>query len=192
VSARRSPAGPVRAIVLVALGVATWALVLSSGVHATIAGVALGLVYAPAPAGRVRHALEPWVNGIVLPLFALSASMVVIPHVKEGGLSPVFWGVAVALPIGKLIGITLGAFLARAMMPAAERAASLRLREVLVIATLGGIGFTISLLMAELAFRGDEELVASATLGVLGGSVVALLLGGITTALVARRSRLSS
>jgi NhaA family Na+:H+ antiporter len=63
---------------------------------------------------------------------------------------------------------------------------------VLVIATLGGIGFTISLLMAELAFRGDEELVASATLGVLGGSLVALLLGGITTALVARRSRLSS
>jgi NhaA family Na+:H+ antiporter len=192
VSARRSPAGPVRAIVLVALGVATWALVLSSGVHATIAGVALGLVYAPAPAGRVRQALEPWVNGIVLPLFALSASMVVIPHVKEGGLSPVFWGVAVALPLGKLIGITLGAFLARAMVPAAERAASLRLREVLVIATLGGIGFTISLLMAELAFRGDEGLVASATLGVLGGSVVALLLGGITTALVARRSRLSS
>jgi NhaA family Na+:H+ antiporter len=63
---------------------------------------------------------------------------------------------------------------------------------VLVVATLGGVGFTISLLMAELAFRGDAELVASATLGVLGGSLVALVLGGVTTGLVARRARLSS
>jgi len=189
-SARRRPTGAVRGVLLVVVGVAVWVLVLTSGVHATIAGVALGLVYAPAPAGRVRHALEPWVNGVVLPLFALSASMVVIPHVKDGGLSSVFWGVAVALPVGKLVGITLGALLARAMMPAAERAVSLRGREVLVVAALGGVGFTISLLMAELAFRGDSELVASATLGVLSGSLVAIVLGGVTTAIGARRARL--
>ncbi len=191
-SARRRPNAAARGALLVLLGVTVWVLVLSSGVHATIAGVALGLVYASRPAGRVRHALEPWVNGAVLPLFALSASMVVVPHIKEGGISPVLWGVLVALPVGKLVGITLGAALARGMMPASERAASLPLREVLVVATLGGVGFTISLLMAELAFRGDAELVASATLGVLGGSVVALVLGGVTTGLVARRARLSS
>lgn len=191
-SARRRPAAPVRGVLLVLIGAAVWALVLSSGVHATLAGVALGFVYAARPAQRVRHALEPWVNGAVLPLFALSASMVVIPHVREGGLSPVFWGVLVALPVGKLVGITLGAVLARGMMPAAERAAALPLREALVVAALGGVGFTISLLMAELAFRGDAELVASATLGVLGGSLVALLFGGVTTVAVARRARLSS
>jgi NhaA family Na+:H+ antiporter len=191
-SARRRPNAATRGALLVLLGVTVWVLVLSSGVHATIAGVALGLVYASRPAGRVRYALEPWVNGAVLPLFALSASMVVVPHIKEGGISPVLWGVLVALPVGKLVGITLGAALARGMMPASERAASLPLREVLVVATLGGVGFTISLLMAELAFRGDAELVASATLGVLGGSVVALVLGGVTTGLVARRARLSS
>jgi NhaA family Na+:H+ antiporter len=191
-SARRRPNAATRGALLVLLGVTVWVLVLSSGVHATIAGVALGLVYASRPAGRVRHALEPWVNGAVLPLFALSASMVVVPHIKEGGISPVLWGVLVALPVGKLVGITLGAALARGMMPASERAASLPLREVLVVATLGGVGFTISLLMAELAFRGDAELVASATLGVLGGSLVALVLGGVTTGLVARRARLSS
>jgi NhaA family Na+:H+ antiporter len=191
-SARRRPGAPARAGILVALGLAVWVLVLSSGVHATIAGVALGLVYAPRPAGRARHALEPWVNGAVLPLFALSASMVVIPHVKEGGLSPVFWGIVVALPVGKLVGITLGALLARVMMPAAERSVALPTREVLVVAALGGVGFTISLLMAELAFRGDAELVASATLGVLAGSLIALVLGGVTTAVVARRARLSS
>ena len=192
ISARRRPRAGVRLAVLVALGVATWMLVLSSGVHATIAGVALGLVFSPAPAHRARHALEPWVNGLVLPLFALSASLVVVPQVREGGLSPVFWGVVVALPLGKLVGITLGALLARRMMPASERVAAIRPREVLVVATLGGVGFTISLLMAELAFRGDAELVASATLGVLCGSLAALVLGGVTTALVARRSRLSS
>jgi NhaA family Na+:H+ antiporter len=82
--------------------------------------------------------------------------------------------------------------LARGMMPPAERAVALRTREVLVVATLGGVGFTISLLMAELAFRGDGGLVASATLGVLTGSLGALVLGGLTTAIVARRARLSS
>ncbi len=191
-SARRRPSAPVRGTLLVLIGVAVWVLVLSSGVHATIAGVALGLVYAPRPAARVRRALEPWVNGAVLPLFALSASMVVIPHVEDGGLSPVLWGVLVALPLGKLVGITLGGVLARRMMPASARAVSLPAREILVVATLGGVGVTSSLLMADLAFRGDAELVASATLGVLGGSLIALVVGGVTTAIVARNSRVSS
>jgi len=191
-SARRSPIPGIRVVLLVALGLAAWVLVLLSGVHATIAGVALGLVFAPGPAGRARRALEPWINGAVLPLFALSASLVIVPQLGAGGPSPVFWGVAVALPLGKLVGITAGALIARTLMPRAERAAALPAAEVLVVAALGGVGFTISLLMGELAFRGDAELVASATLGVLLGSLVALVLGGSTTALVARRARLSS
>ncbi|TPX04339.1 Na+/H+ antiporter NhaA [Schumannella luteola] len=192
VSARRSLAPAVRVVLLVAIGVAVWALVLSSGIHATIAGVALGLVFSPGPAHRTRHTLEPWVNGVVLPLFALSASMVAIPEVREGGLGGVFWGVLIALPVGKLLGITAGALISRRMMPASERAVALRLPEVLVVATLGGVGFTISLLMAELAFRGETTLVASATLAVLAGSLVAILVGGVTTAVVARRMRVSS
>ncbi len=67
------------AIVLVILAITTWVLVLQSGVHATIAGVALGLAMSQRPALRTRHALEPWVNGIVLPLFAFSAALVAIP-----------------------------------------------------------------------------------------------------------------
>ncbi|QEO10163.1 Na+/H+ antiporter NhaA [Protaetiibacter larvae] len=191
-STRTTPFPVVRTVLLVVLGITAWALVLTSGVHATVAGVALGLVLAPRTAVRVRHALEPWVNALVLPLFALTASMVAIPAVREGGLSAVFWGVFVALPVGKLLGITAGALLAARLAPRAERASGLRPREILVVATLGGVGFTISLLMAELAFRGDPELVAAATLAVLSGSLVALVVGGVTTALVARRSRLSS
>ena len=192
VSARRRPGRGIRIPLLVLIGIAVWSLVLLSGVHATIAGVALGLVYAPGPASRARHMLEPAVNGVVLPLFAFSASMVVVPAVREGGLQPVFWGVLVALPVGKLVGIAAGAFLARAMMARSERSAALRADEVAVIATLGGVGFTISLLMAELAFRGDAELIASATLAVLAGSLAAIVIGGVTTALVARRARISS
>lgn len=191
-SARRDMPTGLRAVLLIVLGVAVWALILSSGVHATVAGVALGLVFAPGPAAHTRHMVEPWVNGLVLPLFAFSASMVMIPEVRAGGLSTVFWGVLIALPVGKLIGITAGALIARALAPASERAAALKIPEVLVVATLGGVGFTISLLMAELAFRSDRELVAAATLAVLAGSLIAIIIGGTTTAVVARRTRLSS
>ena len=93
-------------IALVVLAIATWVLVSQSGVHATIAGVALGLAMAQQPALRTRHALEPWVNGIVLPLFAFSAALVAIPAVSLGELSPAFWGVLVALPVGKIVGIS--------------------------------------------------------------------------------------
>lgn len=191
-SARRTMPAKLRVALLLVIGVGTWVLVLNSGVHATIAGVALGLVFATGPAGRTRHAVEPWVNGLVLPLFAFSASMVVIPDVRGSGLGAVFWGILVALPVGKLVGITLGALIARAVVPPAERAGALRLPEILVVATLGGVGFTISLLMAELAFRGDRDLVAAATLAVLAGSLVAIVIGGVTTAVAARRSRFSS
>ncbi len=192
VSGRSSLPSGIRVALLLVLGVGAWVLVLLSGVHATIAGVALGLVFAPRAAGVTRRAIEPWVNGVVLPLFAFSASMVVIPQVKDGGLGSVFWGVLIALPVGKLVGITAGALIARALVPRAERATALRMPEVLVVATLGGVGFTISLLMAELAFRGDQDLVASATLAVLAGSLIAVVAGGTTTAVVARRLRLSS
>ena len=67
------------AIVLVLLAVLTWVLVYESGVHATIAGVLLGLAMAQTPALRTRHAMEPWINGVVLPIFAFSAALVVIP-----------------------------------------------------------------------------------------------------------------
>jgi NhaA family Na+:H+ antiporter len=65
------------AVLLVIVGIATWVLVYESGVHATIAGVALGLAMSQRPALHVRHALEPWVNGFVLPLFAFSAALAV-------------------------------------------------------------------------------------------------------------------
>ena len=172
-------------IALVILGIATWVLVYESGVHATIAGVALGLAMAQQPALHARHALEPWVNGVVLPLFAFSAALVIIPSVAPSQLAPAFWGVLIALPVGKIIGITL---LGWVSLRVGNRGAAphLSFADLLSAGALGGIGFTVSLLLSELAFAGDPLLRDEATLGVLGGSLISLIIAGV---LVAQRAR---
>jgi NhaA family Na+:H+ antiporter len=175
-------------VVMVLLAVLTWWLVYDSGVHATIAGVALGLVMARRPAGRVTHALEPWSNGLILPLFAFSAALVPIPQVAPSELSPAFWAILVALPVGKLVGITLGGWLGSFTKRGAERG-RISLPGLLTIAALGGIGFTVSLLMNELAFAGSEEVRAEGTLAVLVGSAVAIVVSGVCVSLLARRNR---
>lgn len=164
-------------IVLIGLAIATWVLVLLSGVHATIAGVVLGLAMAQQPALRTRHALEPWVNGIVLPVFAFSAALVVIPAVAPSELSPAFWGVLVALPVGKIVGITVFGWLSLRL---GSRGAppALAFGDLLAAGALGGIGFTVSLLLSELAFADAPSLRDQATLGVLAGSVISLILAG--------------
>ncbi|MFC7430270.1 MULTISPECIES: Na+/H+ antiporter NhaA [unclassified Agrococcus] len=176
---------PLRVAIAIAC-VALWWLVLQSGVHATIAGVAAGLVLAPAPAESARHRLEPFVNGLILPVFAFVAASVAIPRVPLGELSPVFLAIAVALPLGKLVGITAAGWLGQVALrtPRAER---LPLGDLVTVALLGGIGFTVALLMNELAHRGSEELVVDGTLGVLLGSLVAVVLGGTLAAIRSAR-----
>jgi NhaA family Na+:H+ antiporter len=176
------------AVALVVLAIATWVLVLQSGVHATIAGVALGLAMAQRPALHIRHALEPWVNGIVLPLFAFSAALVVIPGVSAGGLSPAFWGVLVGLPVGKIVGITLFGWVA---LRIGNRGATAQLAfpDLLAAGALGGIGFTVSLLLSELAFATEPGIRDQAILGVLAGSVVSLVVAAILVSLRAAHHR---
>ena len=166
----------------------TWWLVYDSGVHATIAGVALGLVMSRRPAGRVTHVLEPWSNGLILPLFAFSAALVVIPSVAPSQLKPAFWGILVALPIGKLIGITLGGWLGSFTRSREERR-KISFFALVTISTLGGIGFTVSLLMNELAFASDGLVRSEGTLAVLLGSAVSIVAAGVCVSLLARRSR---
>lgn len=176
------------AIALVVIAVATWVLVYKSGVHATIAGVALGLAMAQQPALRTRHALEPWVNGVVLPVFAFSAALVVIPAVSPSQLSPAFWGVLVALPVGKVIGIAVFGWIAQRVAPT-EAEPPLPVLDLLAAGALGGIGFTVSLLLSELAFADTPALRDQATLGVLAGSVISLILAASLVSLRAWRYR---
>jgi NhaA family Na+:H+ antiporter len=167
---------------LIVLGVAAWVLVFLSGVHPTIAGVALGLVMADSAGGRSRHAIEPWSNAVILPLFALVAALVPIPQASPAELSPAFWGVLIGMPVGKVLGITAGALVAIALAGRRNRQSRMPLPDIVAIAALGGIGFTVSLLMNELAFETQPEVADEVTLAVLLASIVAAIVGGALTA----------
>ncbi|MET0735988.1 MAG: Na+/H+ antiporter NhaA, partial [Microbacterium sp.] len=167
------------AVALVVLALAAWVLVYLSGVHATIAGVALGLAMGQQPALHARHAIEPWVNAVVLPIFAFSSASVLIPAVSPAQLSGAFWGVLVALPIGKIVGISLFGWLALRLEHRGRRPPALTFADLIAAGALGGIGFTVSLLLSELAFAEHPAIRDQATLGVLAGSVVSLVLAGI-------------
>jgi len=167
---------------MIVMAVAAWMLVLAGGVHATIAGVALGLSVAQGPGMRANHALAPSVNGGILPVFALSAALVPIPDVRPAELSPAFWGILVALPVGKLIGIAGAGWLAQRLFAGPAGSAEhprLAFGDLLAAGALGGIGFTVSLLLAQLAFAGDGLLADEAVLGVLAGSLISLAAAGV-------------
>ncbi|WP_347757294.1 Na+/H+ antiporter NhaA [Agrococcus sp. ProA11] len=172
-------------IALLAVALITWWLIAMSGIHATIAGVLLGLVLSPAPAESARERLEPFTNGIVLPLFAFTSASVAIPQVPLNELSPVFWAIVVALPFGKLFGITIAGLIGQAALrvPKPER---VKLSELIGISLLGGIGFTVSMLMNELAHRSAEDLIVEGTLGVLAGSLIAVVLGAFYLGFLSR------
>ncbi|MEJ1087201.1 Na+/H+ antiporter NhaA [Microbacterium sp. Mu-80] len=170
------------------IGVVTWGLMATSGIHATIAGVLLGLFMSPAPAEKLRHGLEPTVNGVILPVFAFVAAFVVIPQVAPSELSPAFWAILIALPVGKIIGIGLFGWIAMRIKPKGA-APAMVFPDLLAAGTLGGIGFTVSLLLANLAFAEDRMLRDEAILGVLGGSLIALILSGIIVSARARHYR---
>ena len=174
--------------ILLLLAAGTWVLVYLSGVHATIAGVALGLAMAQQPALHTRHAMEPWVNVIVLPLFAFSSALVIIPAVSIEELTPAFYGILIALPVGKILGISLFGWISQRVAhdPAMPR---LPLADLIAAGALGGIGFTVSLLLSELAFEGNDLLTDEAVLGVLSGSLISVIIAGILVSTRARHYR---
>ena len=160
------------------VGVVLWASVLKSGVHATLAGVALAFFIPPRSARRLEHDLHPPVAFGVLPLFAFANAGVPLHGVSAGALlAPVPLGIAAGLVLGKLAGVFLGSFavirLGFAQLPQGVGWASMA-----GVAVLCGIGFTMSLFIAGLAFEGHGALYAVQTrLGILCGSLVSALLG---------------
>jgi Na+:H+ antiporter, NhaA family len=128
------------------------------------------------PVVRVQAALHPWVAFGVMPLFALANAGVAIQGVNlDGAAFTVLTGVAAALVIGKPIGILLGSWLA-VRIGISRLPPGVTWQGIGVVGCLGGIGFTMSIFIAMLAF-GDAELLAAAKLGVLLASLVAAVLG---------------
>lgn len=174
--------------VLVPLALVTWLLVHESGVHATIAGVLLGLVVPVARAGsgtpctaeHFEHVWRPVSAGIAIPVFAFFGAGV---DLRDGGLGAVFGEpAAVAVVLGLVVGKPLGVMLASWLVARFTRATlddDIAWRDLLGLSFLTGIGFTVSLLISELAFAGDEQLDAHVRGGVIIGSLVSALLAVI-------------
>jgi Na+:H+ antiporter, NhaA family len=175
----------------IALG--TWFAVHESGVHATIAGVALGLLTRvkkdsyerSAPAIRLEHRLQPWSAGLAVPAFALFAAGVPIsPSALDQMLDDrVAVAVIVGLLAGKLIGI-FGAAFAAVRLRFAVLPNDLGWRDMAAVSMLGGVGFTVSLLIADLSLdAGAADRVKAAVL--LASAAASLL----AAAMLVRRSR---
>lgn len=176
-----------QATLLVVVALFAWYFTYLSGVHATIAGVALGLVLQPRLAGQAAHALQPTTNAVILPLFAFVSALVVIPDLAPSELSPAFWGIAVGLPLGKIVGITIAGSIVAAIIHRGEATETIvKGWDVVTVSAVAGIGFTVSLLMNELAFANNALIRDEGVLGVLIGSAISIVIGG---SLVIWRSR---
>jgi NhaA family Na+:H+ antiporter len=174
-------------LVRVASFLLLWYCVLQSGVHATIAGVVLGLIIPARKAHGLVGKIQPWTNSIVLPMFAFFAVAIAIPSF-ESSSSTVFLGILVGLPVGKIVGITLFALIANSLASKDARM-ELKALDFLAVAALAGVGFTVSLLMAKLAFEDQPDLAAEATLAVILGSVISMLIGAAIARSRARHYR---
>ncbi|MGH2392920.1 MAG: Na+/H+ antiporter NhaA, partial [Candidatus Limnocylindria bacterium] len=207
------------------LGIVVWLATYQSGVHATIAGVVIGLITPARPlleegvardfarqamrdgvidanelrrykfligesvsvAERLERRLHPWTSYVVLPIFALANAGIDL----RGGVlgdalaSPVTAGVAVGLVVGKIVGVTLASWLA--VVSRLGRLPHRTTWGMLVgLGAVAGIGFTVSLFIAELSFDPGSSLEGPAKVGILGGSVVAAVLGAALLVLTTR------
>jgi Na+:H+ antiporter, NhaA family len=167
-----------RWVILYALpGAAIWIGLLHAGVHPALAGVILGFLLPRGCAPRAEHAIRPWVVFGIMPLFALANAGVTL-HPLTLDLPTAIrlaGGIALALVLGKPLGIILaaatGVKLGWCALPP-----DIDLRRFCVVGFLGGIGFTMSLFVCNLAFT--NELLATAKLAVLVGSTLAAF-GGL-------------
>lgn len=170
--------------VYVPLALVIWALMYNSGIHATIAGVAMGLMVRctthkgedRSPGERIEHLVRPLSAGLAVPLFALFSAGVSISAKALGDVftQPETLGVVLGLFVGKTVGIFGGTWL-MARFTRASLSDDLAWPDVFALATLAGIGFTVSLLIGELAFVGDAVLTDEVKAAVLTGSLLAAL-----------------
>ena len=168
--------------------IAAWVLMHESGVHATIAGVAIGLATralpdpdeSTSPAEHYEHLIRPISAGFAVPLFALFAAGVTINPEKLAQVftTPIGLGIVVGLVVGKTIGITGGTWVA-VRYTRATLARGLTWADVTVVSVLAGIGFTVSLLIASLAFETDDALIELSKTAILVASLLAAVLASI-------------
>jgi NhaA family Na+:H+ antiporter len=162
-----------------------WFLMMKSGVHATIAGVLLAFAIPfssraedeKSPSHRLEHVLHKPVAFVILPLFALANTAVVFaPQWQEGLASTNSLGIIGGLVLGKPVGIVLLSFLA-VTVGLCRLPADLNWRHITGVGMLGGIGFTMSIFITNLAFAGQTEIINASKMAILMASLCAGALG---------------
>ena len=177
------------------IGLILWVCVLKSGVHATLAGVTLAFCIPlrtknaePSPLLSLEHALHPWVAYGILPLFAFANAGVSLAGVNlESFTHHVPMGIAAGLLVGKTVGVYGLTWLAvKTGLAALPTGANWG--QVMGVAILCGIGFTMSLFVGSLAFvPGSSEYAGMDRMGILTGSILAALIGYAVTAMASRK-----
>ncbi len=174
------------------LGIYLWICLLSSGLHPTLAGVAVGLAIPVRDDGvrsasaRLEHALAPWVNYAIVPLFAFANAGVALSGADAAMIAAPIPGIALGLLLGKPIGI-VGASWIAIRAGAARLPVRASWGAFWGVGALAGIGFTMSLFIGDLAFA-DPDLGRSVRIGVLMGSIAAALVGAVTLVLAKRKA----
>jgi NhaA family Na+:H+ antiporter len=174
------------------LGILLWVLVLKSGVHATLAGVATALAVplggrSHSPLRRLEHMLHPWSSFLVMPLFGFANAGLAFADL---GIDQLAGGVALGVGCGLFLGKQLGVFGAAALairLGIAERPAGAGWLGLYGVSLLAGIGFTMSLFIGTLAWDSGAH-AAELRLGVIAGSLLAALAGAAVLAVAGRKA----
>jgi Na+:H+ antiporter, NhaA family len=190
---------------LLPLAAVTWVFMHESGIHATVAGVLLAFTVpvvrseaaggpdaGPGLAELFEHRIRPLSAGVAVPVFAFFSAGVAVGGLSGLGESlgdSIAIGIAVGLVLGKAIGIT-GATWLVSRFTRAQLDENLGWLDVIGLALLGGIGFTVSLLITELAYGAESASYDHAKVGILAGTVAAALLATVLLRLRNRRYRL--
>ncbi len=164
---------------LIAIAVVVWICIHASGIHATVAGIALGLLTPARPregesesvVERFEHRVHPISAGIAVPVFALAAAGISVAAIGDAAGEPIAIGVLCGLVVGKVVGVLGGGAIA-SKLGVGALPENVRWADAVPLAVLCGIGFTVSLLISELAL-GDTEQQEQVAGSVLVASLIA-------------------
>lgn len=163
-------------VAYIAPAVVVWAGIYAAGIHPTIAGVIVGLITPVSPAASLIKTLQPWVAFGIMPVFALANAGVAV---AGGSFDAMSWSVVTAVTVGLIVGKPVGVVLAIWMtvrLRIGTLPVGLTFRHIVVLGVVAGVGFTMALFIAQLAFA-DEKFLAAAKIGVLVGSGGAAIFG---------------
>ncbi len=187
-------------LMYIVLGIIAWGAVLVSGIHATIAGVAIGLLtplHYPTETGSettysplddLVHFLHPWVSYFIMPVFALANAGISLKGAELSVLvtNSIHQGVVLGLVMGKPLGVLLACFIA-VKTRIASIPAELSWKHIVGVGFLAGIGFTMSIFISSLALSPEQEIYSKT--GIIIGSIISAILGAILIQLTTRKNQ---